>query len=46
MGIFMTLEQVKLLLGHTKIEMTGRNLGNEVKVALEMAEQTKIGFAS
>ena len=38
MGHFLALAQLKLLIGLTKIEMTGRNLGNEVKVALEMAE--------
>ena len=33
---------VQLLLGHSKLESTVRNLGIEVDNALEMAEQTEI----
>jgi len=33
------LRAVQLLLGHTKLESTGRCLGIEVDVALEIAEQ-------
>lgn len=33
---------VQLLLGHTKLESTVRNLGIEVDDALEIAEQTEV----
>nr|WP_244972660.1 tyrosine-type recombinase/integrase [Pseudomonas salomonii] len=36
------LRAVLLLLGHTKLKSTGRYLGIEVDVALEMAEQTEV----
>ena len=36
------LRAVQLLLGHTKLESTGRYLGIEVDDALEMAEQTEV----
>ncbi len=36
------LRAVQLLLGHTKLESTVRNLGIEVDDALEVAEQTEI----
>jgi integrase len=36
------LRAVQLLLGHSKLESTGRYLGIEVDDALEMAEQTEV----
>ena len=36
------LRAVQLLLGHTKLESTGRYLGIEVDEPLEMAEQTEV----
>ena len=36
------LRAVQLLLGHTKLESTGRYLGIEVDDALEIAEQTEV----
>ena len=36
------LRAVQLLLGHTKLESTVRDLGIEVNDALEMAEQTEV----
>lgn len=40
------LRAVQLLLGHTKLESTVRDLGIEVDDTLEMAEQTEIWLAS
>ena len=36
------LRAVQLLLGHTKLERTVRDLGSEVDDALEIAEQTEV----
>lgn len=36
------LRVVQLLLGHTKLDSTARNLGVEVTDTLEMAEQTEV----
>ena len=36
------LRAVQLLLGHSKLESTIKNLGIEVDDALEMAEQTEV----
>ena len=36
------ISAVQLLLGHTKLESTVRNLGIEVDDALEIAEQTEV----
>jgi site-specific recombinase XerC len=36
------LRAVQLLLGHTKLESTVRDLGIEVDDALEIAEQTEV----
>lgn len=36
------LKAVRLLLGHTKLESTVRDLGVEVDDALKMAEQTEV----
>ena len=36
------LRAVQLLLGHTKIESTVRNLGVDIEDALELAEATEV----
>jgi integrase len=36
------LRAIQILLGHTKLESTVRNLGTEVNDALDMAEQTEV----